>query len=273
MYCKVVRAYGSKDLRKSRVVPSVEELLHLKPSEASQVHPDYRQIIGKLLWISIISRPDIAFAVTFLARFNSCSGNEHYAEAVRVVDYLAATRLKKITYYRDGDDRLRKHLADNAPGAPQEACTSEATSFSDSSHGGERPMAGSTSIIARGPVQWHAFRLQTTPLSVCQGEYMAATKAAIAILALAETAAFMGFKFNTPCPVFCDNKAAVLLTESATSSKRLKHIATRIAFLRELVESKQIVLYHINGSAQLADLFTKPLRADVFHPLRSFFVE
>ena len=64
-----------------------------------------------------------------------------------------------------------------------------------------------------------------------------------------------------------------MLSDSNTSSKRMKHIATRIAFLREATKDKKIVLYHVNGTGQLADIFTKPLGAPAFHALRHLFME
>lgn len=96
----------------------------------------------------------------------------------------------------------------------------------------------------------------------------AATKCAITGKALADTLVFTGFGGVMTVPIFCDNKSAVMLSDSATSSKRLKHVATRIAFLRELVQSKTIALYHISTTGQVADIFTKPLSAQTFHGLR-----
>ena len=72
-----------------------------------------------------------------------------------------------------------------------------------------------------------------------------------------------------PIPVFCDNRAAVLISDAGCSAKRLKHVATRIAFLRELVTAKEFLLLHVFSKGQIADIFTKPLAAANFHPLRS----
>ena len=53
----------------------------------------------------------------------------------------------------------------------------------------------------------------------------------------------------------------------------MKHVATKIAFLREQVkETKRVYLYHIRTQGQLADLMTKPLAASIFHPLASFMI-
>jgi len=52
----------------------------------------------------------------------------------------------------------------------------------------------------------------------------------------------------------------------------MKHIATRIAFLREQVEAKKVILIHVSTTEQIADIFTKPLAATPFHTLREMMV-
>ena len=122
-----------------------------------------------------------------------------------------------------------------------------------------------------------------TPTSSAEGEYAIATKATQAAIAISDTIKFMaedlpdykGNKSDLGCtmPLFCDNRAAVLLSEGNTSSKRMRHVATQIAFLREQVkDTKRVKLIHIRTQGQVADLFTKPLTAAVFHPLRAFVV-
>ena len=155
--------------------------------------------------------------------------------------------------------------------------------FSDTSHGGEKPQAGYAIFVCDGLVGGNAGRLKSTPTSSAEGEYAIATKATQAAIAISDTIKFMledlpdykGSMSELGCtmPLFCDNKAAVLLSEGNTSSKRMRHVATQIAFLREQVkDTKRVRLIHIRTQGQVADLFTKPLTAAVFHPLRAFVV-
>ena len=82
----------------------------------------------------------------------------------------------------------------------------------------------------------------------------------------------MELRGKSPITLLCDNLAVILVSENNTSSKRMKHIATRIAFLREQVEAKNVQLFHIGTKGQVADIFTKPLAASVFHFLRPILV-
>ena len=51
----------------------------------------YQQLIGTLLYASIGTRPDIAFAVTRLSRYNANPMDEHHRYAQYILKYLKGT--------------------------------------------------------------------------------------------------------------------------------------------------------------------------------------
>ena len=51
----------------------------------------YRQVVGKLMYLAVCTRPDICQAVSELSRFNSNPGKKHWESAVRVLRYLKGT--------------------------------------------------------------------------------------------------------------------------------------------------------------------------------------
>ena len=51
----------------------------------------YRKIIGPLLYLSVSTRPDIAFAVNILAQFKNCPKETHLVAAERILRYLKGT--------------------------------------------------------------------------------------------------------------------------------------------------------------------------------------
>ena len=60
-------------------------------------------------------------------------------------------------------------------------------------------------------------------------------------------------------PSWCDNEACLLVLQDATSVKRLAYVARRCKFMQELTEEGVILLKHVPGTANPADLMTKYL--------------
>ena len=48
----------------------------------------YRELVGALMYLAVCTRPDIAYAVSYLSQFNSCFKTEHWVAAKRVLRYL-----------------------------------------------------------------------------------------------------------------------------------------------------------------------------------------
>ncbi|SCZ89062.1 BZ3501_MvSof-1269-A2-R1_C41g00198 [Microbotryum saponariae] len=60
----------------------------------------YLQAIGSLLYISLGTRPDIAFAVSYLSRFANNPGRRHWIAVKHVLRYLRATYRDELLYAR-----------------------------------------------------------------------------------------------------------------------------------------------------------------------------
>jgi hypothetical protein len=52
------------------------------------------------------------------------------------------------------------------------------------------------------------------------------------------------------------------------SARRLKHLNTKVFFLKDYVEEKQLVVNHVPTEFMIADMLTKPLPAQQFTVLR-----
>ena len=120
------------------------------------------------------------------------------------------------------------------------------------------------------PVVVRVSQLTSTALSVCEGEWFGATTGATALQAMEPVLRFMNIDFSLPMILFCDNKAACMLSDSNRSSKSMRHVATRLSYLQELVAAGKIALIHIGTKGNVADLGTKALPARTFHYLCSF---
>ncbi|UOH84132.1 hypothetical protein LQV05_000926 [Cryptococcus neoformans] len=65
--------------------------------ETPAVLTPYQELVGSLLWLTGCTRPDIAFAASFLARYTASPTEEHWQLALRVLSYLSHTQGLGIT--------------------------------------------------------------------------------------------------------------------------------------------------------------------------------
>lgn len=71
-----------------------------------------------------------------------------------------------------------------------------------------------------------------------------------------------------PVILYIDNKSAIDLAKNPVFHGRSKHIDIRYHFIRERVESGEIILRHIPGDSQRADMLTKALSTVKFERMR-----
>jgi hypothetical protein len=83
------------------LTPVAEEELFPLPTEDEVLKTNrtrYQRKIGSILYVAISTRPDIAFAVARLSRYNCRPGKTHQEAADRVIQYLYRTRYRYIQF-------------------------------------------------------------------------------------------------------------------------------------------------------------------------------
>ncbi|KAK3021079.1 hypothetical protein RJ639_046100 [Escallonia herrerae] len=68
--------------------------------------------------------------------------------------------------------------------------------------------------------------------------------------------------------IYVDKKSAIALAKNPVSHSQSKHIDTRYHFIREQGKNKVVELVHCITEEQIANIFTKPLKTDVFRKLK-----
>ena len=97
---------------------------------------------------------------------------------------------------------------------------------------------------------------------------MACSEAAKEAIYLKRFATELGVASEEPLELFGDNKGARDLAYNPEHHSRTKHIDRRHFYVREMVESGELVVPYVQTDENLADFFTKPLPAKKFFPLR-----
>lgn len=60
----------------------------------------YKELVGSLMYPAVITRPDIAHAVSLLSQFNNCYGQIHWEAAKKVLRYIKGTIDYSLEYKR-----------------------------------------------------------------------------------------------------------------------------------------------------------------------------
>jgi hypothetical protein len=256
---RIVIQFGQKDA--NPVATPMDSSLKLRRVDRSTLPNDdidtlnktpYRSLVGCLLYIAIGTRPDIAYAVQQLSQFLDNYSFTHWHAAIRVVRYLKGTK------------DLKLHLGGNKNINILGYTDSDWANCLDT----RRSIGGYTFSLGSGAVSWAAKKQKTVAASSCEAEYIAAfetTKEAIWLRALLTG---INITPTNPTRIMCDNNASINLSEDPTLHTRVKHIDINYHFLRERVQSKEVLLSYIRSKENIADIFTKPLEKYQFIKLR-----
>ena len=120
----------------------------------------YMNAVGSLLFLALLTRPDIAYATSVLARFSSNPGIRHWTAVKHVFRYLKGTIDLQLEYGPDSrnDDLL--------------------TVICDADHGGNRDNGRSTTgymiKVGSGIVSWCSKLQPIVTLSSTEAEFVAA---------------------------------------------------------------------------------------------------
>ncbi|CAL1382198.1 unnamed protein product [Linum trigynum] len=116
---------------------------------------------------------------------------------------------------------------------------------------------------------WSSKKQAIVTLPTCEAEYVAATSCACHAIWLRKLLKELNMTQEESTKIFVDNKSALALAKNPVFHDRSKHIDTRYHFLRECVVQKEVALKYVKTEDQIADIFTKPLKQDVFVKLRT----
>ena len=204
----------------------------------------YLNAVGSLQYLATMTRPDIAYAVSCLGRFNSSPGPKHWAAVKHLLRYCKGTMDYQLHFNADSDIQ-------------------SFTTFCDASHGdcpdSGRSTGGYLTTIGGGAIGWSSKLQSVVALSTTEAEYIAAVEAGKEIVWMRNILHEMGYTCTTPSPMLIDNQSAVSVTKNPEHHGRMKHLDLSFYWLRDVVDEQKPVPYHIPGSEQVADLLTKPL--------------
>jgi hypothetical protein len=214
----------------------------------------FKQVVGSLRFICN-TRPDINYAVGSVSRFMSNPKASHMIAAKRILRYLKGTQDFGLAF-------LKSNMESEF----------ELEGFSDSDWCGDKDDRRSTSgywfRFRNSPISWSSKKQSIVALSSCEAEYVAAAQAACQAVWLESLLDELKINYVKPVRLNVDNKSAISLARNPIAHGRSKHIETKYHFLRDQVSKEKLTVEHCSTNVQIADILTKPLKADRFKELR-----
>ncbi|CAL9238501.1 unnamed protein product [Arabidopsis halleri] len=221
-----------------------EELIREEPLMSSI---PYASAVGSLMYAMIGSRPDLAYAICLVNRFIAKPGRDRWAAVKWILRYLKGATEVCLTFTRSD------HM--NIEGF----CDSDYATDRDRS----RSVSGYVFQVGGNTVSWRSSLQHVVALSTTEAEYMALTEAAKEGIWLQKICSELGFDSES-FKLNCDSQSAICLAKNSVHHDRTKHIATKVHFIRDLVNDGSVNITKIHTTLNPADMLTKGLPRNAF---------
>nr|GEV17031.1 putative reverse transcriptase, RNA-dependent DNA polymerase, Gag-polypeptide of LTR copia-type [Tanacetum cinerariifolium] len=124
-----------------------------------------------------------------------------------------------------------------------------------------RSHTGHFLLLGGTPISWKSKKQSVVSRSSAEAVYRAMASTVSEVLWVRWLLSELRIDTSSPTPLFCDNQAARHIANNPVFHERTKHVEMDCYFVRERVDSKEIVPMHISSKLQIADLLTKGLTA------------
>ncbi|GJX99692.1 retrovirus-related pol polyprotein from transposon TNT 1-94 [Tanacetum coccineum] len=143
--------------------------------------------------------------------------------------------------------------------------------YADSDHAGNyvdhKSTSGVCTFMGCCLTSWFAKKQMALAISTTEAEYVSAGKACQQALWMKQSLIDYDIRLDD-VPIMCDNKGAIDLSKNPVQHSRTKHIEIRHHFLRDNFQKGNISIKKVAFEDNIADIFTKPLKREVFNYLR-----
>jgi len=203
----------------------------------------YREMIGSLMYLAVMTHPDISFAVSTLSQYLDAPRTTHINAVRHIFRYLSGTK------------QLRLILGGKV---------NDVVGFSDAdwaSHIHHHSISGFAFFVGLGVVSWSAKKQPIITLSSTKSEYVALTHVSKDIIWLHKLLKELSFlyPFSLPTTLHCDNQDAIELSKDSKFHARTKHIDIHFYFVCQTVTQGHIAIKYCPTDDMVADIFIKSL--------------
>jgi hypothetical protein len=213
-----------------------------------------QQLMGGLIYVNK-TRPDVAYAISDVARFMGKWGVEHFKRALLILKYLWCTRTKRLKFPTSKGEPVMFCYVDANYGDSREKQTDDLK---------WKSQGGYLVFVGCALVSWRSRRHKSRSLSSMESEYMEASEASKEVLWFRELMKEIGYDMKAQTIMYEDNMSCIAFSKNNTNHDRSKHIDIRAYALRDKVKEGVVKLVHVDTKNQLADMMTKHIQKATF---------
>jgi hypothetical protein len=224
----------------------------------------YRSGVGKLCYTATWSRPDILNAVREVPRYLQAPTLEHYDAMLRIMDYCLSTASRGrmiVPVDRSDGTKEFEFVVSGASDAAYNQCPDT-----------RKFVSGITTEVNGVPVITKSVMQDTRKLSVTEAELDSAVTNVQDMLFVRQIIESMGLKVKLPMILRVDNLGVRELVNNWSVGGRMRHVANKAMYLRELKEWGVLKVLYQAGGDMCSDVFTKNLPKPAFEKHTSHYV-
>ncbi|CAN6454768.1 unnamed protein product [Victoria cruziana] len=207
----------------------------------------YQRLVGKLIYLTL-TRPDITYAVNLVSQFMHVPTDIHLQATEGIFCYLKKHPNKRLLFTKSSDMRIE--------------------GYSDADWAGSidtrRSTTGYCIYLGGNLIIWRSKRQTVCARSSADAEYRVVAMKTADLLWLKILLRDIGIRVDEPMKIFCDNKIAINLANNPIMHNKIKYMKIDWHFIRENIDSKELILPYVRSEDQVADVFTKWLSCGVF---------
>ena len=199
----------------------------------------FQERIGCLMYAATSTRPDIAYPVSKLCQCLQKPSKALLRETDILLSYLARHSTIGLTYSKE-------HV--------------KLVGYADASWETRFSTSGWVVQWQGAALSWGSRRQKCVALSTCEAEIIALSEAAKDVVYLRKLISGFGDAADGPTELYTDSKAARDVSYNPELHDRMKHVQRRHFYVRDMVESFELVVPHVPTENNIADFFTKPMK-------------
>ena len=221
-------------------------------AQEGDCHPELvrklQERVGSLMYACTSTRPDIAYPVHQLCKCLQKPTPELIEEADRVLSYLSRHSSVGLTYTK------------------AEAALS---GYADASWETRNSTSGWVILWQGAALTWGSRKQKCTALSTCEAEIIALSEATKDVVYLRKLLTGVREAPAKPTLLYTDSKSARDVSYNPEHHDKMKHVARRHFFVRDMVEEFEIEVPYVKTTENIADFFTKQMKCNkVFFEFR-----